>query len=102
MADDLADIVTPEESEAHEVRRLRWILRVSEMVERWALIRSCTAAVCTSTTAVYGTLIWKEERTRQPPTPGLLRYSIRSSHHAPQQQHSRHQSVYMMCRHDMI
>lgn len=29
MSGDLADFVTPEESEAHEVRRLRWILRVS-------------------------------------------------------------------------
>lgn len=30
MTEDLGDIITPEESEAHEVRRLRWILRVSE------------------------------------------------------------------------
>lgn len=31
MSGDLADFITPEESDAHEVRRLRWILRVSHV-----------------------------------------------------------------------
>eukprot|EP00752_Nemacystus_decipiens_P009592 g8570.t1 len=40
MSGDLADFITPEESEAHEVRRLRWILRVANnpgSCEEWYL-----------------------------------------------------------------
>lgn len=37
MSGDLADFTTPEEADAHEVRRLRWILRVSNVVHSGSL-----------------------------------------------------------------